>query len=319
MSSISATQLDPEAHWITPEQQLSRLPSQIANAVSEFSPLILNLANIVAHYTGDEWVTNWYKALRRLHSLPEKIPPLPETIGQIMEGRCPIYGDQVQKDGTYLKVKDTHFLVLIPQEFQTLHHLQENILKPCEEREYVQQNYLLQCRSSYDRNSPWREHATDAFPETQWVLMTKDVLPESRNKRWQQQVELVEELTQKSFASYRIPTLQQSFAAIAMHRIATEEICYRESDAEIRRQKYIKEYGKRGDNGLTVIDADTTTYKEMQLPRNGDKQGTYTVVQEKEWDFHVAIGGWNSLGLDVKLPLDNDDFEKYGIAAVRLV
>lgn len=319
MSFISATQPDPRAHWITPEQQLNKLLLKIANVVSEISPLLLDLANIVAQYTEDECITNWYKALKRLSALPEKIPPLPENIDQIMEDLCPIYGDQVQEDGTYLKVKDTHFLVLIPQEFKTLQHLQDNILKPFEKREYPQPNYPLQCSSVYGYNLSWRKYAAVEFPETQWVLMTKDVLPQSRNKSWQQQVELVEALSQKALANYRIPTLQQSFTTIAMHRIATEEICYRESEAEIRRKNYIKEYGMRRDNGLTVIDGDATTYKETQLPRNGDKQETYTVVQETDWGSHLAVGGWGSSGLRVRLPFNNDTIEKYGVAAVRLL
>src|SRR5947208_2590737 len=95
MSFLAVNPLDPKAHWITPERQLGMLHLPIAQEVSEVSPLIFDLANIVAEYaTSDAWVTNWYKAHSLLGTLPAKVPPLPRHIDQILDSKCPIYSGQ---------------------------------------------------------------------------------------------------------------------------------------------------------------------------------------------------------------------------------
>jgi hypothetical protein len=234
-ASLAKTQTtpDPRAHWITPEEQLKRLPSTIAIAeeVSRVSSLIPALAKIVAEYTwDDEALTNWYAALKRLDTLPKKIPPLPLDIHQIMYSKCPIYGDQKKEDGTPYLVKDTHFLSLVPRAFGSINHLEGEILKPYGEKNYPKGQNPLQFQ--YFWNVVRAEHGNTPFRETHWVLMTKDVLPGSRNRNWAQQVAQVAALSRKAFVNYEIPTLQESFSAITTDMVATGERRYQAGDGQ---------------------------------------------------------------------------------------
>jgi hypothetical protein len=100
------------SRWITPKEQFTRLELPIAKEVSRETPLILDIAKIVALYTGDELdtgdkpATHWYTALERLGLLSSsmKIPPLPLDIHQILDSECPIYAGQVKPDGTPYKI-----------------------------------------------------------------------------------------------------------------------------------------------------------------------------------------------------------------------
>jgi len=50
--------------------------------------------------------------------------------------------------------------------------------------------------------------------KSRWVLMTKDVLPESRDKAYANQQKIVAELAEKSLISYEIPATLESAACI---------------------------------------------------------------------------------------------------------
>ncbi|HSX38644.1 MAG TPA: hypothetical protein VLE95_07435, partial [Chlamydiales bacterium] len=224
---MSVLAIDPKAHWITPEEQLDRLHLPTARTVSALSPPISAVAKMIAQYTGDDPVMHWYTAHSLLGMVSKEIPPLPKEINEIMDSKCPIYGDQTQADGSYLKVKDTHFLALVPKEFGTLNQLQRDILKPYAEREYSDKENPLRFRFT---RAAHQAHADAAFPDTHWVLMTKDVLPESRNKSWEEQAALVRELSKESLANYQIPTLQQASVAITADMVATGERLYQQGN-----------------------------------------------------------------------------------------
>lgn len=209
------TKPDPRAHWITPEEQLKRLPSHIAEIVSSLTPLIDNVANIVAVYTDDEPLTHWYKALNRLNALPKKIPPLPWNIGQILNSKCPIYSNQKKEDGTSYKIRDTHFLSLVPKEFGSLNHLEKTILKPYGEKEYPKGKNPLRFGRIPDG------YGEIAFPKTHWVLLTNTALPGSWGKTWNQQIAQVGALRKKAFVNYEIPSLQDIISARTTNLVAT--------------------------------------------------------------------------------------------------
>jgi hypothetical protein len=270
--------LDPKADWITPEEQLNRLYLPIAKEVSRLSALIPDVAKLVAQYAADEPVSSWYTAHYRLKSLPKKIPPLPRDIHDILDSKCPIYGDQVKADGTPYKIKDTHFLSLIPEEFGTINRLERDVLKPYGEKEYSEGENPLQIR--YFWNVAREEHADASYPETEWVLMTNTVLPESRNKTWGKQVALVDALSQKALVKYEIPTLKQSFAAITTDMVATGERRYQSGNDQ-----------------------------------NGNVS-TYTRVKERTQAYHLAVGGFAPSGVNVSDHYD-DDLQSIGVAALR--
>ncbi|MBF8263707.1 MAG: hypothetical protein HW387_1372 [Parachlamydiales bacterium] len=275
--------LDPKAGWITPEQQLNRLYFSIAEKIGRLTHLNFGVARIVAEYVAnDEWATNWHTALNRLNSLPEKIPPLPANIFQILNSRCPIYGDLVKAEGkrfrTFVQVKDTHFLALILEGFGNLNRLERDILIPYGRQKYPGGENPLQFRCFWE--TARQEHANVPFPDTHWVLMTKDVLPGSRNKPWNEQLALVNALRQKDFVDYEIPTLQQGVAAITTDMVATGERRYPVGDKL---------------KGLVY---------------------TYTRVQETTHDWHLIVGGFAPSGVRVNFSCDYGS-GSIGVAALR--
>jgi len=269
------------ANWISPKEQLERLPS-IAKEVSIIHELIPDLANIIAEYTGDScaYYSNWYTALNRLGVRLEKIPPLPNHIRHILEGKCPIYSDQKKPDGTDYKIKDTHVLYLIPKELGTLNHFESEILKPYGEAKYGNPNPL---RFRYFWNTHRAEYGDVSFKETHWVLMSKDVLPGSRNKSWEVQAALVDALVKKAFVNYEAPSLQDAFAVMMLHKVATEESLYQEGNEQ-----------------------------------NGNRW-TYTRVQETANGHHLIVGGFAPSGVVVYDEYRRyvGDLEGRGVGALR--
>jgi len=59
-----------------------------------------------------------------------------------------------------------------------------------------------------------QELGDKSIDKSQWVLMTKDVLPGSRNKSYSEQQKIVAELAEKSLISYEVPETLQSAACI---------------------------------------------------------------------------------------------------------
>lgn len=224
--SASSNDLDPTSqlsdrqNWITPEEQLERLSASVLKAAFSKTSIIFDIRKIVASYLVDQLdpsLTNWHTALRRLKALPKKHPPLPWNIHQILDSKCPVYGDQLKPDRTHYKIKDTHILYLIPGEFATLHHLEENILKPYGAKTCPKgDTHPFQFASFVHK-----EHGDAPFLDTHWVLMTKDILPGSREKTWKDQVAIITTLKKKAFTAYDPPTLQESYAAILLHKVAT--------------------------------------------------------------------------------------------------
>lgn len=177
---------NPRAHWITPQQQLSKLG-----------------------YLVDSPLTHWHKAHKMLGTLPEKLPPLPENIAEIMGSPCSIYPGK--------KIEETHVLALIPEESGSLNQFASKISK------IYRENTL---QFEYSRDEIREKYADTPFSPTHWVLMTKDVLPKSKGMAFEDQLTQLSPLVRKSGMRYQVPTLQQSLVAIMTHRIATREILY---------------------------------------------------------------------------------------------
>ena len=59
-----------------------------------------------------------------------------------------------------------------------------------------------------------QEHGDKSIDKSQWVLMTKDVLPESRNKSYCEQQKIVANLAEKFLVSYEVPEILTSAACI---------------------------------------------------------------------------------------------------------
>lgn len=162
-------------------------------------------------------LTNWYKALNYLDLLPNKIPALPLHIFQALNDECRVHIDK--------RIVQTHFLYLIPP--GAVNELEKRV------GAYGQQLYgpnpnPLAFRYFWD---PLREeHANVQFHEYEWILILNDVLPGSRDQPYEEQAQMVADLSEESSLDYQVPTFREAIAAIFLHRVATGESLFQETE-----------------------------------------------------------------------------------------
>ena len=136
------------------------------------------------------------------HGNIDEVPPLSANIHEILQSPCPING----KDN---KVADTHMLVLIPATFNG----QPMTLKSLGE---LAKKYFSASHTGYRFIMPAivQELGDKSIDKSHWVLMTKDVLPGSKNKSYGEQQKIVAELAEKSLISYEVPEALESAVCI---------------------------------------------------------------------------------------------------------
>ncbi len=205
------------AQWITPQVQLNRLNAPV---IAEVSPLLLPpLANLVSQYSEDH---PWHTALSRMQQalperriLPERISPLPNHMVHILNSKSAVNEGQ--------QVKDDHIFPLIPQELGTIRQMLQ-LFEECGDKIYGVGQHPL--KMVYFWPLALAEHGDTAPPPTHFALITKDVLPGTRMKPYNDQVARVNALSQKAFGQNEVPTLRDMIAAIFLHYIATREMLF---------------------------------------------------------------------------------------------
>jgi hypothetical protein len=123
----------------------------------------------------------------------------------ILDGPCPFWPDK--------QVKDTHLLVLIPATVGgvpfTLNLLGELIQHPKNGGHRTKYSYYSErVKAQIGEQSP---------PRSYWLLMTRDVLPGSRNKGYAAQKELVAGYASREGVPYVLPSVLEAATAIFMH------------------------------------------------------------------------------------------------------
>ena len=63
------------------------------------------------------------------------------------------------------------------------------------------------------------EYTDSPNPSTHWTLMTRDVLPESRNKNYETQKNLVAQYAQKAKIPYQVPSILDATTCIFMEHV----------------------------------------------------------------------------------------------------
>ena len=138
------------------------------------------------------------------------VPDIPKGMVEILKSQCPFNPGQ--------KVKDTHVLVLIPETVNgkpfTLNLLQELIQNPKEKTATDFRFHSQEVKNQL---------AETPIEKSDWVLMTKDVIPGSRNKTYDKQKQLVQE---KGAGDYELPSAIEAAASILMHYFKTDEHLY---------------------------------------------------------------------------------------------
>jgi NLR family CARD domain-containing protein 3 len=193
-------------------------------------------------------------------------PPLPADIDKILESPCPFWPAK--------QVKDTHLLVLVPAtvggEPFTLDLLGELVKK-------TNKGGRKACYGSYD-TAVKGELGTQSPPASYWVLMTRDVLPGSRNQTYDAQKALVAKHASSTGLPYELPAALEAATAILLHHAHTGERLY------ANRSPYTY----------------TRCREKVQVCRN---------------QYPVVVGGFSSGGIAVNY-YDNDD-DCFGVSCLR--
>ncbi len=137
-------------------------------------------------------------------------PPITQEIVEILKSPCPYWGGK--------RVEETHMLVLIPQTVNgrplTLNALQELAQHP------IGAGFATQYRNYNDHVR--QEHGGQTVSKSYWALITKDVLPNSRNKNYAEQQALIK-------GPYTVPGALEIATGILMHHVQTGEKLYPDS------------------------------------------------------------------------------------------
>jgi hypothetical protein len=140
-------------------------------------------------------------------------PPLPEDIDKIMKSPCPFFNGK--------RVEETHLLTLIPKTVNgkplTLNSLEELMNHPKKGQATQHRYYWDDIKKEYGSQSPTKSC---------WVLMTRNVIPESRNKDYDAQTQLLASYSQKAHVPYEVPYLLEAVVSIFMEYLKTGQRLY---------------------------------------------------------------------------------------------
>ena len=136
-------------------------------------------------------------------------PPLPDNIEDVLNSPCPFW--------EYKQVRDTHLLVLIPSHVVgqplTLNYLGQLIERPQGEGHATQYRYYW--------DGVREAIGSQISGSSYWVLMTRDVLPGSRWKSYEEQCALVER-----HQSYTVPGALEAAVVMLLHHVRSEDRLY---------------------------------------------------------------------------------------------
>jgi hypothetical protein len=144
-------------------------------------------------------------------------PDLPINMAAILDSTCPFWPDK--------KVRDTHLLVLIPAKVNgqpfSLNLLRELIQNPNNGGHKTKYRYYSsRVRMQFGASSPTASY---------WLLMTRNVLPESRNKTYANQKKIVADHEKRTSLPYELPKALEAATAILTHYVRNGERLYSDS------------------------------------------------------------------------------------------
>jgi NACalpha-BTF3-like transcription factor len=180
-------------------------------------------------------------------------PDLPSDMTAILDSTCPFWPGR--------KVKDTHLLVLIPARVNdqpfSLNLLHDLVQHPSNGGHKTQYRYY---------GSGVKEQLGASSPAASyWLLMTRDVLPGSRDKSYGDQKKLVADHARRTGLPYELPQTLEAATAILAHYVRNGERLYSDNPWTYTRcqewvchefNQYPVVVGGFLSSGLFVIDGD---------------------------------------------------------------
>jgi NLR family CARD domain-containing protein 3 len=240
-------------------------------------PLIRSLSPVVQHVLGQgasrgsraiSHMTFGEKEWNRYYGEVGEAPALPGNIEATLDASCPFWPGK--------KVRDTHLLVLIPAKVNgqlfSLNLLRELIQHPNNGGHKTKYCY-------YDNGSLQAQFGAVAPAASYWLLMTRDVLPRSRNKNYVDQKQLMADHARCTGLNYEVPKALDAATAILTHHVRNGE----------------QLYSKRNDSWTF------TRCEELIRSRFGE--------------YPAVVGGFASSGLDVRNDYFDNDLS--GVAGCR--
>jgi hypothetical protein len=144
-------------------------------------------------------------------------PDLPSDIDDILDNACPFWSGR--------KIRDTHLLVLIPVKVNG-QPFSLDLLRDLIQRPKIGGHKTQYC--CYD--SDVQAQLGAASPQASyWLLMTRDVLPKSRNKTYADHKKLVADHARRTSFPYEVPKALEAATAILMHHVQNGERLYSDS------------------------------------------------------------------------------------------
>ena len=183
---------------------------------------------------------------RRYYGNVGKAPSLPADIVKILDSPCIFWPDK--------QVRDTHLLVLIPKRVSgqplTLDYLGELIQAP--------QGGGPATKYRFYWDAICETIGNQAVGSSYWVLMTKEVLPESRNKSYEDQCALVAAHVKSTGLGYEVPGALEAAVVMLLHHVRSGERLYSDSPWTYTRcrgkiQGYQLAVGGFSSGGLSII------------------------------------------------------------------
>ncbi|OGN56859.1 MAG: hypothetical protein A3D96_07400 [Chlamydiae bacterium RIFCSPHIGHO2_12_FULL_44_59] len=257
---------EPQKTFDVPEKVM--IECLIPSVLERSNQKIPSLRDLAAEHLLSPPLTTWYKALKVIKKLPDKIPPLPRDIHNILNSQCPEQiCSTVKPDGTVYTVGDKCTLMLIPESLQNINQF-AGIVRSCDINPFLNFDHSVRL-----------EHANLPFESTHWVLHTNDVLENSQNTTYLQQVQLVHSLAQKTIVDWQVPRLHDTIATIFLKKIATGDSLY------------------PGGN-----------------EQNGNRY-SYTHVRERTNEYRLIVGGFVPNGLQIQEHVTSTD-KDVGVAVL---
>lgn len=142
-----------------------------------------------------------------------KVPPLPENICEVLSSPCPSFDEKT--------IAASHMLVLIPEKINgiplTLNSLRELVKTPME-------GYKTDF--SYISTRIIDELGNKSIENSYWVLMTRNLLEESKGKSYEVQNAMIFDLICKAKASYRVPKVLEAAICIFTKYVSTGKLLF---------------------------------------------------------------------------------------------
>jgi hypothetical protein len=138
-------------------------------------------------------------------------PPLPPNFEEILNSPCPFWSGK--------RLRETHLLTLIPQTVNeqpfTLNSLNELVQKPKQGSAAKYSSYWEPIQKELGALAPQKSY---------WVLMTRDVIPNSRSKKFDAQKGLIDQNK-----PYAMPLLLEAATSLLMEQVRTGTRLYTDS------------------------------------------------------------------------------------------